>query len=89
MPAGTASWLRRYPQRRPVGLTDHSHAPHPQPRKISAEVKQQVVALRQQLPTFGTRRGLTDCATSRGVTPSGNSRAVPSGRVVRTLGIQT
>jgi transposase len=49
-------WLRRYQQQGPSGLVARSRAPHHQPRKTSAEVEQQVVALRQQLPTFGARR---------------------------------
>ena len=46
-------WLRRYQQHGPSGLLGHSRALDRQPRKTSPEIEQQVVALRQQLPTFG------------------------------------
>ena len=49
-------WLRRYLERGPSGLVEQSRAPHHQPRKTPADIEQQVVALRQQLPTFGARR---------------------------------
>jgi len=49
-------WLRRYQQQGPSGLVAQSRAPHRQPRKTSPEIEQQVVALRQRLPTFGARR---------------------------------
>jgi transposase len=48
--------LRRYQQQGPSGLLARSRAPHHRPRKTSAEIERQVVALRQQLPTFGARR---------------------------------
>jgi transposase-like protein len=40
-------WLRRYQQQGPSGLVERSRAPHRQARKTSAEIEQQVVALRQ------------------------------------------
>jgi len=49
-------WLRRYQQQGPRGLLELSRAPHHQPGKTSLEIEQQVVALRQQLSTFGARR---------------------------------
>jgi transposase len=49
-------WLRRYQQQGPRGLIERSRAPHHQPGRTSPALEQQVVALRQQLPTFGTRR---------------------------------
>src|SRR5208282_2049366 len=49
-------WLRRYQQQGPRGLMDLSRAPHHQPGKTPADIEQQVVALRQQLHTFGARR---------------------------------
>jgi len=49
-------WWRRYRQQGLSGLQEHSRAPHRSPRKTSAEIEQQVIALRQQLPTFGARR---------------------------------
>ena len=49
-------WLRRYQQQGPSGLVERSRAPHHQPRQTPVAVEQQVVALRQQVPTFGARR---------------------------------
>src|SRR2546428_10118545 len=49
-------WLRRYQQQGPRGLIELSRAPHLQPGKTALALEQQVVALRQQLPTFGARR---------------------------------
>jgi transposase len=49
-------WLRRYQQQGPRGLIALSRAPHHQPGKTALAIEQQVVALRQQLPTFGARR---------------------------------
>src|SRR5258708_5107184 len=49
-------WWRRYQQHGPSGLREHSRAPHRHPLKTSAEIEQQVVALRQKLPTFGAAR---------------------------------
>jgi len=49
-------WLRRYRQHGLHGLSELSRAPHHQPNKTPAAVEQQVVALRQQLFTFGARR---------------------------------
>jgi len=49
-------WWRRYQQQGPSGLKEHSRAPHHCPHKTPAELQQQVLALRQQLPTFGAAR---------------------------------
>ena len=49
-------WLRRYQQQGPRGLIELSRAPHHQPGKTPVAIEQQVLALRQQLPTFGARR---------------------------------
>ena len=49
-------WLRRYQQQGLAGLVALSRAPHRQARKTSPQIEQQVLALRQQLPTFGARR---------------------------------
>lgn len=49
-------WLRRHQQQGPRGLIELSRAPHRQPGKTPLDIEQQVVALRQQLPTFGARR---------------------------------
>jgi len=49
-------WLRRFQQHGLRGLIEHSRAPQHQPNKTPAALEQQVVALRQQLFTFGARR---------------------------------
>jgi transposase len=49
-------WLRRYRQQGPSGLLEQSRAPHHQPRRTPPALEQRVVALRQTLPTFGSRR---------------------------------
>lgn len=49
-------WWRRFQQHGLRGLIEHSRAPQVQPNKTPLPVEQQVVALRQQLPTFGARR---------------------------------
>ncbi len=55
-------WLRRYQQLGPSGLLEQSRAPRRQPRKTPPQVEQQVVELRQQLPTFGARRLIREFA---------------------------
>jgi transposase len=49
-------WWRRYQQHGLAGLQEHSRAPRRHPLKTCPEVEQQVLALRQQLPTFGAAR---------------------------------
>ena len=49
-------WLRRYRQHGPCGLREHSRAHQHCPHKTSPEIEQQVLALRQKLPTFGAAR---------------------------------
>ena len=49
-------WWRRYQQHGPSGLQEHSRAPYRSPQKTSAEIEQQVLTLRRQLPTFGAAR---------------------------------
>jgi transposase len=49
-------WLRRFQQHGPSGLREHSRAHRHCPHKTSAEIEQQVLALRQKLPTFGAAR---------------------------------
>ena len=46
-------WLRRYRAQELKGLQELSRAPHHCPHKIQGERERIVVALRQQLPTFG------------------------------------
>ena len=54
--ATVRKWWRRYQQLGPSGLKEKSRAPHHCPHKTPAEIEQQVVALRQRLPTFGAAR---------------------------------
>src|SRR6266478_1537908 len=49
-------WLRRFQQHGPSGLREHSRAHRHCPHKTSAQIEQQVLALRQKLPTFGAAR---------------------------------
>src|ERR1035437_5739695 len=49
-------WLRRFQQQGPSGLREHSRAHRHCPHKTSPEIEQQVLALRQKLPTFGAAR---------------------------------
>ena len=49
-------WWRRYQQHGPSGLKEHCRAPHRRPLKTPAEIEQQVLVLRQKLPTFGAAR---------------------------------
>jgi transposase len=49
-------WLRRFQQRGPSGLREHSRAHRHCPHKTSVQIEQQVLALRQKLPTFGAAR---------------------------------
>jgi len=61
-------WRRRYQQHGLRGLIELSRAPHRPPGKTPAVIEQQVVALRQQLPTFEARRLIRefDLALSHG-----------------------
>ena len=49
-------WLRRYQQQGLSGLREHSRAHHSCPHKTSQAIEQQVIALRQKLPTFDAAR---------------------------------
>ena len=54
--ATVRKWWRRYQQQRLAGLKELSRAPRHCPHKTPREVEQQVLALRQKLPTFGAAR---------------------------------
>jgi transposase len=49
-------WLRRYHQRGPSGLLDHSRARHQQSQKTPPALETPLLELRKTLPTFGARR---------------------------------
>ena len=53
-------WLRRFQQPGPSGLREQSRAHHHCPHKTPPEIKQQVVARRRHLPTFGARRLISE-----------------------------
>jgi transposase len=48
-------WLRRFQQHGSSGLAERPRASHRQARRTSREIEQQVVALRQLLPTLWAR----------------------------------
>src|SRR5271169_2677115 len=49
-------WLRRYQQRGPSGLLDHSRARHQQSQKTPPALETPLLELRKTLPRFGARR---------------------------------
>jgi transposase len=49
-------WWRRYQQQGPSGLKELTRVPHHCPHKASAQIEEQVLALRRKLPTFGAAR---------------------------------
>lgn len=49
-------WLNRFKAEGPLGLSDRSHAPHETPHKISAEIRREILALRQKHPTWGPKK---------------------------------
>jgi transposase len=49
-------WMARFAHEGMAGLEDRSHRPHRQPRRSSAELEQQVLALRRRYPVWGPRK---------------------------------
>src|SRR3954466_6800473 len=49
-------WLRRYHAEGGPGLADRSRAPLSSPQRLSADVLERIVALRQRHPTYGARK---------------------------------
>ena len=49
-------WMERFASEGMAGLEDRSHRPHRQPRRSSAELEQQVLALRRRYPVWGPRK---------------------------------
>ena len=49
-------WMARFACEGVAGLEDRSHRPHRQPRRSSAELEQQVLALRRRYPVWGPRK---------------------------------
>lgn len=49
-------WMKRFASEGVAGLQDRSHRPHHQPRRSSAELERQVLALRRRYPVWGPRK---------------------------------
>ena len=49
-------WLNRFKEEGRPGLSDRSRAPHESPNKISGEVRRQILALREEHPTWGPKK---------------------------------
>ena len=49
-------WLTRYRQDGLPGLADRSHVPHTPPHQVASRVRQQIIQLREQHPTWGPRK---------------------------------
>ena len=49
-------WMARFAHEGMAVLEDRSHRPHRQPRRSSAELEQQVLALRRRYPVWGPRK---------------------------------
>ena len=49
-------WLNRFKEEGRPGLSDRSRAPHESPNKISGEVRREILALREEHPTWGAKK---------------------------------
>lgn len=49
-------WLSRFKEEGRAGLSDRSHVPHDTPHKISSEARGEILALREQHPTWGPKK---------------------------------
>lgn len=49
-------WLNRFKEEGRPGLSDRSHAAHDTPHKMSLEVRREILALREQHPTWGPKK---------------------------------
>jgi putative transposase len=49
-------WLNRFKEEGRQGLVDRSRAPHTSPQSISADVRREILALREKHPTWGPRK---------------------------------
>lgn len=56
-------WLARFAAGGPEALGDRSHAPHHTPHQLADEVRQQILRLRRQHPTWGPRKLRKQLAT--------------------------
>lgn len=49
-------WLNRFKEEGRPGLSNRSRAPHESPQKISAEVRREILVLRERHPTWGPKK---------------------------------
>jgi transposase len=49
-------WIKRYDEVGPEGLLDLARTPHSSPSATSAEIENEVLALRKRFPTWGARK---------------------------------
>jgi len=49
-------WIKRYDEVGPEGLLDLTHTPHSSPYATSAEIENEVLALRKRFPSWGARK---------------------------------
>ena len=49
-------WINRFKEDGGAGLSDRSHVPHNTPHKISFEIRREILALREQHPTWGPKK---------------------------------
>ena len=61
-------WLSRYEGDGLIGLADHSHRPHHQPRQLDAEIEALICQLRGAHPRWGPRRLLFELGKA-GISP--------------------
>lgn len=49
-------WINRFKEEGRPGLSDRSRAPHESPRRISLDVRKEILALREKHPTWGPKK---------------------------------
>jgi hypothetical protein len=49
-------WTKRYGQVGPEGLLDLARTPHSNPHATSAEIENEILALRKRFPSWGARK---------------------------------
>lgn len=49
-------WIKRYDEVGPEGLLDQTRTPHSSPYTTSAEIENEVLALRKRFPSWGARK---------------------------------
>jgi transposase len=66
-------WMKRFAREGVAGLQDRAHRPHRQPRRSSAELERQVLALRRKYPVWGPRKLRKLLSDTVAPPPFGNS----------------